>query len=189
MQQENYSTCNCSLLQGYSQLSSEAVIIAKVTTSSQTFCALSLQLSCCRLKKTAREKTLRIIQGGNFFSDHPRICGEKPGEGGSFHVGQGSPPRIRGKASDAQAGAELGRITPAHAGKSSVSGVVEVEDEDHPCACGEKKTGYWPPWASSGSPPRMRGKVRGGVLQYAAFRITSAHAGKSPSWNVYLSLS
>ena len=49
--------------------------------------------------------------------DHPRACGEKPGNVSGAHNVAGSPPRMRGKVlPPLQCGLYLG-ITPAHAGK------------------------------------------------------------------------
>ena len=57
----------------------------------------------------------------NVIQDHPRPCGEKFIFMHIFLPNQGSPPPMRGKAG-AQVVSELtARITPAHAGKSTVS--------------------------------------------------------------------
>ena len=86
---------------------------------------------------------------------------------------------MRGKAENLQKAAELGRITPAYAGKRQTSGSSMVGKEDHPRVCGEKfkfrvyKTG------NMGSPPRMRGKGRQPADRISADRITPAYAGKS----------
>ena len=55
-----------------------------------------------------------------FFAlrDHPRACGENRRARRFSMVASGSPPRMRGKLDDIIAGPDLGRITPAHAGKT-----------------------------------------------------------------------
>ena len=49
--------------------------------------------------------------------DHPRVCGEKAGEGTAAPLPPGSPPRVRGKVTASSRGALLLGITPACAGK------------------------------------------------------------------------
>ena len=50
--------------------------------------------------------------------DHPRVCGEKTHDLLTVHLQEGSPPRVRGKASLFHALGNNHRITPACAGKS-----------------------------------------------------------------------
>ena len=54
--------------------------------------------------------------------DHPRACGEKFFVKPRKRSSVGSPPRMRGKGKSAFYHLLLSRITPAHAGKSSVFG-------------------------------------------------------------------
>ena len=49
--------------------------------------------------------------------DHPRVCGEKSSPTSSHRRGQGSPPRMRGKAGSGGQCPERSGITPAYAGK------------------------------------------------------------------------
>ena len=51
-------------------------------------------------------------------ADHPRACGENQHYGHISVVDYGSPPRMRGKLVIRGFGGSLGRITPAHAGKT-----------------------------------------------------------------------
>ena len=70
--------------------------------------------------------------------DHPRVCGEKKLTlEGLFSI-VGSPPRVRGKASRPSQYLSAYRITPACAGKSSISRWRRVPAWDHPRVCGEK---------------------------------------------------
>ena len=71
-------------------------------------------------------------------------------------------------------------ITPAHAGKSPGPPSLRGFKKDHPRACGEKLPLDPRQEADYGSPPRMRGKVYIAVHLFKQFRITPAHAGKSP---------
>ena len=110
--------------------------------------------------------------------DHPRPCGEKFSFLKSVDFIRGSPPPMRGKERVAMCHDTIGRITPAHAGKSLFYQAARKLCKDHPRPCGEK----WPLLGvyhiSAGSPPPMRGKD---MLEYAADilnGITPAHAGK-----------
>ena len=69
-------------------------------------------------------------------------------------------------------------ITPAYAGKSSMSSTSDSESGDHPRVCGEKQ--ILPPGqlAGAGSPPRMRGKAVKCSPGCMESRITPAYAGK-----------
>ena len=50
-----------------------------------------------------------------------------------------------------------------------------------PRVCGEKKVWYGVEDIASGSPPRMRGKVRSSETGWMCTRITPAYAGKRPT--------
>ena len=71
------------------------------------------------------------------------------------------------------------RITPAYAGKSFLNPKHNDSYQDHPRLCGEKKNLPTPPIIVSGSPPPMRGKVCGVLLDRGVSGITPAYAGKS----------
>ena len=90
--------------------------------------------------------------------DHPRACGEKPHSLNFPSKPIGSPPRMRGKVAAVATMVSAGRITPAHAGKSSLLAFSESISLDHPRACGEKTSFAMVPLETPGSPPRMRGK-------------------------------
>ena len=112
--------------------------------------------------------------------DHPRVCGEKKRTVADNVAPQGSPPRMRGKASLAQIEECNDGITPAYAGKRKASGRHQHCGEDHPRVCGEKKRTVADNVAPQGSPPRMRGKERYFVWQEDGTGITPAYAGKRP---------
>ena len=69
--------------------------------------------------------------------DHPRACGENKRLSEIAGEDVGSPPRMRGKPSEDHSGFSCGRITPAHAGKTSFSLRICSASWDHPRACGE----------------------------------------------------
>ena len=113
--------------------------------------------------------------------DHPRVCGEKS----SFVMWQGcctgSPPRMRGKVLAALMPENRLGITPAYAGKRGEINTYEKIQRDHPRVCGEKICCTAIACRSSGSPPRMRGKVAWVNIALLYEGITPAYAGKSHS--------
>ena len=127
----------------------------------------------------AGKRECRSVRSGR-SRDHPRACGEKQELPSTGPCGPGSPPRMRGKAKDALFLSVLWGITPAHAGKSLQKFAVCRVSQDHPRACGEKKLPSASAMGPQGSPPRMRGKGCVFHLSPPLFRITPAHAGKSP---------
>ena len=70
--------------------------------------------------------------------DHPRVCGEKEHRDESYGFLLGSPPRVRGKGMLRSISRFLSRITPACAGKRSMSLPSKAPYQDHPRVCGEK---------------------------------------------------
>ena len=92
------------------------------------------------------------------FSDHPRLCGEKPETYCVKICRTGSPPPMRGKASTTASSASWGG--------------------DHPRLCGEKQFIRNPLEHELGSPPPMRGKVLFRQDFRRCYRITPAYAGK-----------
>ena len=81
--------------------------------------------------------------------DHPRVCGEKCPPGKFFFMTVGSPPRVRGKEVRTQRSDIRSRITPAHAGKSSIQhltaslGEFEVQ-KGHPVFHLRQRLQVWP---------------------------------------------
>ena len=113
--------------------------------------------------------------------DHPRVCGEKAAWFLPCRIDQGSPPRMRGKATVADVPAKSVGITPAYAGKSGFLLFAWSLLRDHPRVCGEKALCTPYGCFTPGSPPRMRGKGNPSPISHSQKRITPAYAGKSPS--------
>ena len=107
------------------------------------------------------------------------MCGEKSSQPYTPGSHTGSPPRVRGKDALAPCLVVLLGITPACAGKRSVSTSVGNIQRDHPRVCGEKNGRHKPALKLQGSPPRVRGKGQFFFTALQAFRITPACAGKS----------
>ena len=93
------------------------------------------------------------------------------------------PPHVRGKDTRRQHDESVRGITPACAGKSPSATQEAAWLRDHPRVCREKKPIWKNCSASSGSPPRVRGKVCDASDFGYVFRITPACAGKrSAAW-------
>ena len=111
--------------------------------------------------------------------DHPRACGENNSLLRYRGTASGSPPRMRGKPWSAPPPPAVGRITPAHAGKTRGYTDSLPQLQDHPRACGENSMGHMCAVCLQGSPPRMRGKLVWLLHRLTRRRITPAHAGKT----------
>ena len=106
------------------------------------------------------------------------MCGEKYNAACAPARKIGSPPRVRGKASEMPIiGGKIG-ITPACAGKRTPRRPRRTSDGDHPRVCGEKSSTVMSWSVMPGSPPRVRGKGLGRSPDSPAKRITPACAGK-----------
>ena len=90
--------------------------------------------------------------------DHPRLCGEKSQSKSADQSRLGSPPPMRGKVPRSWGSTGMRRITPAYAGKRTVSPFSFTCFWDHPRLCGEKAFSGRIRKAVYGSPPPMRGK-------------------------------
>ena len=110
--------------------------------------------------------------------DHPRVGGEKNGSLVCCIAHTGSPPRGRGKAHAFIIQIRSMRITPAWAGKSSLSMWSVCRYRDHPRVGGEKSRTQGGNLATRGSPPRGRGKAEAFQTLLIASGITPAWAGK-----------
>ena len=124
-------------------------------------------------------KTMKMPTPRGRPTDHPRACGENEEPQIPQLPNVGSPPRMRGKQPPKQDTARASRITPAHAGKTSISSSLRGSIADHPRACGENYSLSCGIPMGCGSPPRMRGKRTRVRNRTANARITPAHAGKT----------
>ena len=83
-------------------------------------------------------KRLAFRQSIQRRRDHPRLCGEKQAVPCVVLAFTGSPPPMRGKVEHMTTKSEIGRITPAYAGKREIANDYQLGNEDHPRLCGEK---------------------------------------------------
>ena len=88
---------------------------------------------------------------------------------------------MRGKHNKGKARGYDSGITPACAGKMHTQAVRRGRTRDHPRVCGENAYASCAPGSYQGSPPRVRGKYNGGIVNNTATGITPACAGKMHS--------
>ena len=143
----------------------------KGTSAKDMPCAVGITPACAG-KRGGRTVSFFLIR------DHPRVCGEKARTLIAWEEPQGSPPRVRGKESNAKTGQKARRITPACAGKRATPSKNPHPGGDHPRVCGEKYTCAAVRACRLGSPPRVRGKVSVDEVNVFHGGITPACAGK-----------
>ena len=141
---------------------------------SQSPLSAAVRITPARAGKTARRPRSRPQS-----ADHPRACGENPGEKLLFHDFSGSPPRVRGKPVQSFGLLDDVGITPARAGKTPCASKSTPGPRDHPRACGENLPPSREPYRDSGSPPRVRGKPDLAAVDGLRVGITPARAGKT----------
>ena len=111
--------------------------------------------------------------------DHPRRCGENPHKPRMKSSVKGSPPQVRGKPVFSTIFSASVRITPAGAGKTRACKRTDGSYRDHPRRCGENRAVIAALNSSLGSPPQVRGKLRGHLSAVKQNGITPAGAGKT----------
>ena len=113
------------------------------------------------------------------FEDHPRMCGENKMANKKAWEPRGSPPHVRGKLGEPLDRLQIGRITPACAGKTICPSSRLTLSWDHPRMCGENRMLTRFVQLNPGSPPHVRGKPDGLYENHTSIRITPACAGKT----------
>ena len=141
--------------------------------------AISDTPSTRRITPAGAGKTNKYLSIGFWGKDHPRRCGENLPQRPNRVPFSGSPPQVRGKPSLPQIQPTCVRITPAGAGKTSISFRTNAFAEDHPRRCGENLCAVLFLVALIGSPPQVRGKRSAGNFCSTITRITPAGAGKT----------
>ena len=119
-----------------------------------------------------------ILDRHAHLGDHPRIRGENVLAASPRLAGEGSPPHTRGKLIACDACDRIFGITPAYAGKISISLSYPALMADHPRIRGENRLLVARILRAAGSPPHTRGKysLRANYSQNSG--ITPAYAGK-----------
>ena len=124
-------------------------------------------------------KTFRFRFPPYGLRDHPRSCGKDIISQDFWKARKGSSPLVRERPGLTQAEITKVRITPARAGKTTLSGYEYAYAQDHPRSCGKDHVLLWVLVLVSGSPPLVRERPLGGFGVRAGARITPARAGKT----------
>ena len=112
--------------------------------------------------------------------DHPRACGEHPGDVLDASRGMGSSPRLRGTPTALSLAPCRGGIIPALAGNTRMSATVVTSSWDHPRACGEHPATGATRSMARGSSPRLRGTPEKRIRDRQTHGIIPALAGNTP---------
>ena len=107
------------------------------------------------------------------------MCGKNRVEITTTNGTAGSPPRVREKLSPTLAHSIKSRITPACAGKTEILTIHSTFKRDHPRVCGKNSGVGLSGCCVSGSPPRVREKLKQRTDKIEPIGITPACAGKT----------
>ena len=110
---------------------------------------------------------------------HPRVCGENDRVGAERALDDGSSPRMRGKQTPWEPFPHQVGLIPAYAGKTCTRARVCALPSAHPRVCGENCGLVFCVFLSSGSSPRMRGKLVPIVTALVTRGLIPAYAGKT----------
>ena len=116
---------------------------------------------------------------GSQQPEHPRVCGENPGEALPPVPSVGTSPRMRGKPGGSPRPPIRTRNIPAYAGKTADSIVKRLEKLEHPRVCGENCVGAGVGERVNGTSPRMRGKHQRYNFRGIEHGNIPAYAGKT----------
>ena len=112
-------------------------------------------------------------------SDHPRACGANRLISVAAACRAGSSPRVRGKHGQRARAGRFDRIIPARAGQTSPTRHERYPNADHPRACGANYCCLTDARLTSGSSPRVRGKLAHYGDSIDSDRIIPARAGQT----------
>ncbi len=115
----------------------------------------------------------------NWYSVHPRACGEHDYNFPADQKPVGSSPRMRGTPGQTHQANGQRRFIPAHAGNTWPPAPKPSAATVHPRACGEHSPCSPPPRPMTGSSPRMRGTPPGPLYFAVGVRFIPAHAGNT----------
>ena len=110
---------------------------------------------------------------------HPRVCGENDKDPYSDETLSGSSPRMRGKRFTISRGIWSPGLIPAYAGKTRKLQGNKAGRKAHPRVCGENPVDTFSGSPSTGSSPRMRGKLKRSIFALTISRLIPAYAGKT----------
>ena len=113
-----------------------------------------------RITPACAGKTLSSRLLADALKDHPRMCGKNYRVRMLMDRVAGSPPHVREKLRSCNCQRIFSRITPACAGKTMATLQFRRIIQDHPRVCGKNDLTKVIEAAMTGSPPRVREKLR-----------------------------
>ena len=135
--------------------------------------------NCIGITPACAGKTTLTFLARSLKQDHPRVCGKNGLEYAPKVTASGSPPRVREKQDLNNRLDNCIGITPACAGKTTLTFLARSLKQDHPRVCGKNGLEYAPKVTASGSPPRVREKQDLNNRLDNCIGITPACAGKT----------
>ena len=148
-----------------------------LTRGKRTGCGLTL--GCSGLIPAHAGKTRARARGLGCWWAHPRSRGENGLAATSCSRVLDSSPLTRGKLARTQTGTTLTRITPAHAGKTSIHRRLRRTSRAHPRLRGENCVLRIRLRCSLGSSPLTRGKLTTNPVNTHVRGLIPAHARKT----------
>ena len=124
-------------------------------------------------------KTRRGMKYRGAFTAHPRSRGENRARRDFLVARDGSSPLTRGKHLDGDGRHPVGRLIPAHAGKTHPPPGRACPPSAHPRSRGENLSSSLAIVSLDGSSPLTRGKLRHRADGVGNDRLIPAHAGKT----------
>ena len=124
-------------------------------------------------------QTVGRVERCRGIPDHPRACGANLVPFSLRLWWFGSSPRVRGKPGALLDRGDNSRIIPARAGQTCCPRAGQRDCPDHPRACGANLYARAAAPSSSGSSPRVRGKLRPSKRRWRRGRIIPARAGQT----------
>ena len=114
---------------------------------------------------------------------HPRSRGENYTNKATINGQSGSSPLTRGKQVRGMVRDAIGRLIPAHAGKTGPTNPRRASPRAHPRSRGENVAAAIWAGADDGSSPLTRGKRSRTRFGHSTRRLIPAHAGKTRWWS------
>ena len=132
-----------------------------------------------RLIPACAGKTRHSVRFDIRCTAHPRVCGENRSGTQKSGFALGSSPRVRGKLERCDGRRGMWRLIPACAGKTLPPRPPYERPWAHPRVCGENADLNNPQTFTTGSSPRVRGKLEWPCTTALPPRLIPACAGKT----------
>ena len=132
-----------------------------------------------RLIPACAGKTTRSSSASRSDRAHPRVCGENHDPIHLDHAHGGSSPRVRGKRTLRPGRLRRRGLIPACAGKTNRRVLSILQGSAHPRVCGENVIADNLPVNTTGSSPRVRGKLQEAAQRAGVTGLIPACAGKT----------